>query len=134
MKQTFRKRLTKLWRDRAGGVFVYAAIAAPVMIGAAGLSVDIGLWYPNKRLVQSAVDSAALAGALEYRRSNGVTASIVSVVNADALINGFSAANGDLIDVDDSAAPRVEVTITRGEQLAETSGQESPSPKFAKEQ
>lgn len=48
MKQTFRKRLTKLWRDRAGGVFVYAAIAAPVMIGAAGLSVDIGLWYANK--------------------------------------------------------------------------------------
>ena len=38
----------------------------------------------------------------------------MSVVNADALINGFSAANGDLIDVDDRAAPRVEVTITRG--------------------
>ena len=114
MKQTFRKRLTKLWRDRSGGVFVFAAIAAPVMIGAAGLSVDIGLWYANKRLAQSAVDSAALAGALEYRRSNGVTASIENVVNADAQINGFSAANGDLIEVDDSAAPRVEVTITRG--------------------
>jgi Flp pilus assembly protein TadG len=113
MKHFFSERLTKLWRDRTGGIFVFAAIAAPVMIGAAGLSVDIGLWYANKRLAQSAVDSAALAGALEYRRSNGVTASIVSVVNADALINGFSAANGDLILVDDSAAPRVAVTITR---------------------
>ncbi len=114
MKHFLHKRLNKLWRDRTGGILVFAAIAAPVMIGAAGLSVDIGLWYANKRLAQSAVDSAALAGALEYRRSNGVTASIVSVVNADALINGFSAANGDLIEVDDSAAPRVEVTITRG--------------------
>ena len=113
MKHVLGERLTKLWRDRTGGIFVFAAIAAPVMIGAAGLSVDIGLWYANKRLAQSAVDSAALAGALEYRRSNGVTSSIVNVVNADALINGFSAANGDTILVDDSAAPRVEVTITR---------------------
>ncbi len=84
------------------------------MIGAAGLSVDIGLWYANKRLAQSAVDSAALAGALELRRSDGDTASIVSVVNADALINGFSAANGDTIVVDTSTSPRVAVTITRG--------------------
>ena len=114
MKQFLGKRLTKLWNDRTGGLLIFAAIAAPVLIGAAGLSVDIGLWYANKRLAQSAVDSAALAGALEYRRSNGVTASIVNVVYADALINGFSAANGDLIDVDDSAGPRVEVTITRG--------------------
>ena len=52
MKHFFSERLTKLWRDRTGGIFVFAAIAAPVMIGAAGLSVDIGLWYANKRLAQ----------------------------------------------------------------------------------
>jgi len=113
MKHFLGKRLTKLWNDRTGGLLIFAAIAAPVMIGAAGLSVDIGLWYANKRLAQSAVDSAALAGALELRRSDGDTASIVSVVNADALINGFSAANGDTIVVDASTSPRVAVTITR---------------------
>ena len=59
MKHFFSERLTKLWRDRTGGIFVFAAIAAPVMIGAAGLSVDIGLWYANKRLAQSAVGSPA---------------------------------------------------------------------------
>jgi Flp pilus assembly protein TadG len=96
-----------------GGVFVYAAIAAPVVIGAAGLSVDIGLWYANKRLVQSAVDSAALAGALELRRSVGDLTSITNVVNADALINGYSTAAGDTITVDASVSPRVAVTITR---------------------
>ena len=57
MKQILGKRLTKLWRDRSGGLLIYAAIAAPVMIGAAGLSVDIGLWYANKRLAQSAVEN-----------------------------------------------------------------------------
>jgi Flp pilus assembly protein TadG len=113
MKHLLDKRLSRLWRDRMGGVFVYAAIAAPVVIGAAGLSVDIGLWYANKRLAQSAVDSAALAGALEYRRSGGDITSIENVVNADALINGYSTADGDIIVVDASNSPQVAVTITR---------------------
>ncbi len=112
MKQFLGKRLTKLWRDRTGGIFVFAAIAAPVVIGAAGLSVDIGLWYANKRLVQSAVDSAALAGALELRRSDGDADSIADAVNADALINGYSNAEGDNIIVVISS-PEVAVTITR---------------------
>ncbi len=113
MKHFLGERLTKLWRDRTGGILVFAAIAAPVMIGAAGLSVDIGLWYANKRLAQSAVDSAALAGALEFRRSNGDPTSIEAVVNADALINGYSTADGDTILVDVSNSPRIAVTITR---------------------
>ncbi len=113
MKHFLAKNLTKLWRDRMGGVFVYAAIAAPVLIGAAGLSVDIGLWYANKRLIQSAVDSAALAGALEYRRSDGNDTSIDNVVYADALNNGYSLAAGDDIDIDTSVSPLVAVTITR---------------------
>ncbi len=113
MKHLLGKRPTKLWRDRMGGVFVYAAITAPVLIGAAGLSVDVGMWYANKRLVQSAVDSAALAGALELRRSEEDAASIVNAVNADALINGFSTGEGDTIVVDLTNTPEVAVTITR---------------------
>ena len=113
MKHLLGKRLTKLWRDRMGGVLIYAAIAAPVLIGAAGLSVDVGMWYANKRLVQSAVDSAALAGALELRRSEGDATSIVNAVHADASINGFSTADGDRIDVDLTDSPKVAVTITR---------------------
>jgi Flp pilus assembly protein TadG len=113
MKQFLGMILTQLWRDRMGGVFIYAAIAAPVLIGAAGLSVDVGLWYANKRLTQSAADSAALAGALEFRRSDGNATSIENVVDAEALINGFSSANGDTIVVDSSTSPLVAVTITR---------------------
>jgi Flp pilus assembly protein TadG len=113
MKHLLGKKLSGLWRDSVGGILIYAAITAPVVIGAAGLSVDIGLWYVNKRLVQSAVDSAALAGALELRRSVGDITSITNVVNADALINGYSAAAGDTIVVDASNSPRVAVTITR---------------------
>ncbi len=118
MKRYPLKRLTRLWKGRAGGVFVYFAIAAPVLIGLAGASIDIGLWYANKRLAQSAADSAALAGALELRRTdetdaNAIHADVETAVNLDATINGYSAGNGDSIVVDTSNSPRVAVTITR---------------------
>ncbi len=118
MKRTPFKRLTRLWKDRAGGVFVFFAIAAPVLIGIVGASIDIGLWYANKRLVQSAVDSAALAGALELRRTDetaaaAIHADVETAVNLDAAINGYSAGNGDTIVVDTSNSPRVAVTISR---------------------
>ncbi len=110
MKHLLGKRLTKLWHDRMGGIFIYAAIAAPVLIGAAGLSIDVGMWYANKRLIQSATDSAALAGALELRRSNDNLTSITEVVQADAANHGYSAAE---VAVDTSNTPLVAVTITR---------------------
>ena len=39
MKRIPFKRLPRLWMDRAGGVLVYFAIAAPVLIGVVGASV-----------------------------------------------------------------------------------------------
>ena len=118
MKRIPLKRLSRLWKGRAGGVLVFFAIAAPVLIGVAGASIDVGLWYANKRLVQSAVDSAALAGALELRRTdetdaNAIHADVETAVNFDAAINGYSAGNGDTIVVDTSNSPQVAVTITR---------------------
>ncbi len=89
----------RLRHDRSGGVLVYVALAAPIIIGAAALSVDLGLWYANKRLAQSAADSAALAGSLEIVRSGGDAAQISVAVTADALNNGFTSGGGDSITV-----------------------------------
>ncbi|MCH8035683.1 MAG: pilus assembly protein [Proteobacteria bacterium] len=118
MKHISFKRLSRLWKSRAGGVLIYFAIAAPVLIGIAGASIDIGLWYANKRLVQTAADSAALAGALELRRTDEVAAAAIqadveTAVNLDAAINGYSTGNGDTIVVDTSNSPQVAVTISR---------------------
>ncbi len=95
MKRIPFKRLSRLWKGRAGGVFVYFAIAAPVLIGLAGASIDVGLWYANKRLVQSAVDSAAIAGALELRRTdetdaNAIHADVETAVNLDAAMPSWA--------------------------------------------
>ena len=64
-----RRSLTSFARDRAGSVLVYAAFAAPVIVGLAGLSVDVSTWHLHARLVQSAADSAAIAAALEIMRT-----------------------------------------------------------------
>ena len=47
------KLLSRAWRDESGGVLVYTAILLPVVLGFAGLSTDVGLWYMNKRVLQS---------------------------------------------------------------------------------
>ncbi len=99
MIRRFRAVLARLFVDNTGSVLVYAAIAAPVLLGAAALSVDIGMWYANKRLAQSAADSAALAGSLEIIRSGGDASQISAVVISDAANNGFTVGGGDTITV-----------------------------------
>ena len=105
--------LAGLLRDSAGSVLVYAAIAAPVLIGAAALSVDIGLWYANKRLAQSAADSAALAGSLEVIRSGGDASLISAIALSNAATNGFTTGRGDTITVNypPASGPNVGSTV-----------------------
>jgi hypothetical protein len=52
-------------KSQAGGVLVMFALAMVVIIGGAGLAVDIGRMYVNRTEAQSFVDSLALARAAE---------------------------------------------------------------------
>jgi Flp pilus assembly protein TadG len=54
--------LKKLLGDRRGNVLAITAACMPLVIGAAGLSVDTIQWTLWKRQLQRAADSAALAG------------------------------------------------------------------------
>ena len=113
MKQRFATKLSEFRNDCAGGIFVFAALIAPIILGMAGLAVDTGLWYAAKRLAQSAADASALAGAFEFYRSDGDSDAIVAAVNLDALNHGYSAANGDTITVNVVNGSNVEVIISR---------------------
>src|SRR5258708_13105193 len=57
-------RIAALLHHRAGGIAVTFALAAPVLIGAAGIGVEIGLWYKMRRQAQTAADAAAVTRAL----------------------------------------------------------------------
>ncbi|MBX6320795.1 MAG: hypothetical protein IRY94_03105 [Rhodospirillaceae bacterium] len=53
---------TRFWRDRRGGVAIFAAAAIIPLLGALGLATDVSRAYLVKSRLQDAVDAAALAG------------------------------------------------------------------------
>ena len=92
------RRLSGLRADTKGGVLIYTALLMPVLMGFAGLSVDVAIWYAKKHSVQNAVDSAAVAAALEVGRT-GLPANIQAVALENAMLGGFDAAGGDILTV-----------------------------------
>ena len=82
------RKLRRFYREHSGGVMVYTGIILPVLFGVAGLSVDVGFWYSNKRLVQSVADAAALGGALEVKRI-GDTSNLTTAATEYATENGY---------------------------------------------
>ncbi len=77
----------------AGYGLVFAAFGLIVLLGAAGLSVDIGYLRYQRRLMQSAADSAALAGAAQLGAGGG-TLQAQNDASADSGINGFPQGGG----------------------------------------
>ena len=51
-----------------GAAALYAALVLPVFVGAGGLAVDVASWYSAKRTMQTGVDAAAYAAALDLAR------------------------------------------------------------------
>ena len=98
--------LERFYRDRSGAVLIYMAFMLPVVLGVSGLSVDVGLWYANKRVAQAAADAGAVAGALEIMRLNQdpdqpdiTEAEIQAIATAIASDNGYHSSEGDTIEV-----------------------------------
>ena len=49
--------------SQRGNVVVLTGLALPILIGFTGLAVEVNYWYLEKRKMQEAVDSAAIAAA-----------------------------------------------------------------------
>jgi hypothetical protein len=57
---------TRAARRDTGAVLVLVALAMPVLIGAAGLVIDVGNWFAHRRHLQVQADAGALAAAGKY--------------------------------------------------------------------
>ena len=57
-------------RGERGSILILAAISAVVIIGSAGLAVDVSRMYAARAELSRAVDSAALAGVLDFDGTN----------------------------------------------------------------
>ena len=77
--------LRRLWKDRRGGVLVYAALVGFVVIGISALAVDLGTVVTTHTEIQSYSDAAALACATQLTGNNGAIAR-ATVAAQDSLV------------------------------------------------
>lgn len=72
------------WRGEAGQVLVLAAVALTVLMLAAGLGIDMGYLRYQRRRMQTAADSAAIAAATQ------LGGDYTGAATTDASLNGFN--------------------------------------------
>lgn len=89
MAQTLRERFDRFRRDRMGNVAVTAALVAPVLLGSVGMGAEVATWYGDKRAMQNAADSAAVAAA-----SNATSGQFADEARAVAASYGFEDGEG----------------------------------------
>lgn len=87
--------LKRILRDQAGATAIIVGLTLPVVAGMGMLGVDAAVWYSERRDLQTAVDAAALAGALHKAYGYGVS-SVTNIATRDAQRNGFAPANGSI--------------------------------------
>jgi hypothetical protein len=80
---------------RRGHVAVITAVAAPAVIGSAGLGMEAGLWFYEQRSAQMAADISAYAGAVVARTGEEYDA-IAAGALEEAGRHGYDAARGPI--------------------------------------
>lgn len=63
MRRKFLTKIAGIRNCKSGNATVLLALGMPMLVGGAGLGVDLAQWYSWKRELQFAVDQAAIAGA-----------------------------------------------------------------------
>lgn len=94
MKPSF---LRKQMRSKRGQVILMVAILIVPILGMVGIAIDSGYLFFTRRAMQTAADSAALAGSLD-QANNGSTSldTVTAAAKADAKTNGFDDAADDV--------------------------------------
>jgi Flp pilus assembly protein TadG len=78
------------------------AISFPVILGMAGLGMDVSSWMKQKRALQTAADAAAVAGAYEYLNGEGIVDGELNLDAIEAAALKEAQNNGFLSDRADS--------------------------------
>ncbi|WP_206435947.1 TadE/TadG family type IV pilus assembly protein [Altericroceibacterium xinjiangense] len=84
----------RLLHDRSGASAVFVALVLPVMIGFAGLGIDIGYSYLARRSLQGAADSAAFSAATALAAGESGIAAQARAVTAQ---HGFEDGEGNVV-------------------------------------
>lgn len=80
---------------RSGQIAVVVAVAAPVILGSAGLGLETGFWFYKQRTAQMSADLSAYAGAVVARMGEE-EAAIIAGAELEAAQNGYEAGKGPI--------------------------------------
>ena len=120
-----RDLIRRLVGDRGGATAVIVALSLTVLMGFAGLAVDVGLWYRDKRVAQGAADSAAYSAAIDAGAGDtaaGAIAAAKAITAQYGLVNGVGGVtvvvnNPPASGPNTATAGAVEVIVTVPETL-----------------
>jgi len=108
----FCKRRT--YRGERGQLFMVFALLIPILGGMAGMAVDLGGWASDRRALQNAADSMALAAAQELpdaAKAQTIGATWATKNGIDPTQFTISVTGGDV-------SPKVTVTVNRSHNFA----------------
>jgi hypothetical protein len=110
--------VTRFAKDETGGVLIYSAFAVSILLGVAGLAVDVAAWQAHKRAIQTTADAAAFAGAHELVRVHDKTDRddrATAATELAATMNGY-------VDPDDGDPDPDALTVNIPPQFGEFAG------------
>ncbi|GAB5486440.1 MAG: hypothetical protein Pars2KO_00100 [Parasphingorhabdus sp.] len=93
----FNKLIKKIAKNKRGNVLALTGLTAPIFIGFAGLSIDVGYGLYSKSQLRGATESAALDIAENYTAPNNFSFHNARELDRDPLVtNGLSISKGGL--------------------------------------
>lgn len=93
----FRKFINKLTKNKRGNVLVLTSLTAPIFIGFAGLSIDVGYGYYSKSKLRGATELTALDIAENYTVPNNFSfANAMNLDRSPMITNGLAISQGGL--------------------------------------
>src|ERR1700761_2131245 len=95
---TLRRGLRSFENDESGQVLAIAAVIFVVLLGMAGVAIDVGHVYYCSRALQADVDAAALAGAGSMRTAASIS-TVVAAATSYSGVSGSSNASASLPNV-----------------------------------
>jgi Flp pilus assembly protein TadG len=101
------KRAKAAGRSESGQAVVLSVVWMVVLLGMAGLVIDVGSWYRSQRDLQADADAAALAGAQDLPND---TSTASTQAKSYALKNGFSLPTSG-ITISGTAVPDDSITV-----------------------
>jgi Flp pilus assembly protein TadG len=97
----------RVQHDDTGSILLLSAFTLVVLLGLAGMVTDVGIIYWDRRLLQNAVDGAALAGAAQLPINPNASQTVAQAYAQD---NGVAA--GDAITITVSTTFNTNDTLT----------------------